>query len=416
MFELEDIRIENTRTINYGAKNHLNGLQEKGIPRNAVLRELKMRLGKDFTYDSGRILGSMCTSPHPFARQIYARFFEKNLGDPGLYPASAEIEREAVQMLGSLLSHPKAVGHIVSGGTEANILGMWTARNLRNNRCNEVVAPESVHLSFEKAADLLNLKLVKVKLDDDFRMDLEDASRKISDKTCALVGVAGTTALGVVDPIAELSELALSHNVTLHVDAAFGGFVLPFLRELNFDVPDFDFRHPGVSSVTIDAHKMGLAPIPAGGILFRDADMMRAVSKRVSYLAGGETEQSTIVGTRPGASCLAVWALLRHMGREGYRRTVKRCMQMTFRLASGLERIDGLRLVTRPTLNIVGIKSKGLSTELLAQTLRRRGWAVALFPDHIRIVVMPHVTASHIDVFLEDLNDAVKKLRSGKGT
>lgn len=117
----------------------MKSLQEKGIPRKAVLRELRTRLGKDYTYDSGRILGSMCTSPHPFAKQTYARFFEKNLGDPD--PASTEIEREAVQMLGSLLSHPNAVGHIVSGGTEANILAMWTARNLHNNRCNEVVAP-----------------------------------------------------------------------------------------------------------------------------------------------------------------------------------------------------------------------------------------------------------------------------------
>lgn len=394
----------------------MNGLQEKGISRNAILRELKTRLGRDFTYDSGRILGSMCTSPHALAKQAYTKFFEKNLGDPGLFPASAEIEREAVQMLGSLLSHPKAVGHIVSGGTEANILAMWMARNLHNNRCNEIVAPESVHLSFEKAADLLNLKLVKVKLDDNFRMDSVDASRKISDKTCALVGVAGTTGLGVVDPIAELSELALSHNVTLHVDAAFGGFVLPFLRELGYHLPDFDFRLPGVSSMTTDAHKMGLAPIPAGGILFREASMMKAVGKRVSYLAGGETEQTTLVGTRPGASCLAVWALLRYMGREGYRSMVRRCMQNTLQLAKGIEQIDGLRLVTRPTLNIVGIKSEGPSTELLAQTLRRRGWAVALFPSHIRIVVMPHVTAAHIDVFLEDLNDAMKKLKRRKDT
>ncbi len=392
----------------------MSGLQEKGIPRSAVLKELETRLGKDFTYDSGRILGSMCTSPHPFAKRIYGRFLEKNLGDPGLFPASAEIEREAVHMLGSLLSHPEAVGHVVSGGTEANILAMWTARNLHNNRCNEILAPESAHLSFEKAADLLNLKLVKVKLDNHFRMDVEDASRKISQRTCALVGVAGTTGLGVVDPIAELSELALKHGVTLHVDAAFGGFVLPFLRELGFEVPDFDFRLSGVSSMTIDAHKMGLAAIPAGGILFRDAGMMKAVSKRISYLAGGETEQATIVGTRSGASCLAVWALLKYMGGEGYRNVVRRCMRMTMKLADGVEQIDGLRLVTRPSMNVIGIRSEGAGTELLAQALRRRGWAVALFPGHIRIVAMPHVTTAHIDRFLEDLNDAAKKLRSKK--
>jgi len=389
----------------------LNELQERGLSKNAVLRELRRRLEKDFTYDSGRIMGSMCAYPHSFSRQVYARFLEKNLGDPGLFPATAEIEQEAVQMLGSLLSHPKAVGHIVSGGTEANILAMWAARNLGNNDRREIVAPESVHLSFEKAADLLNLRLVKVKLDDHFRMDLEDAESKISKRTCALVAVAGTTGLGVIDPIAELSQMALTHNVALHVDAAFGGFVLPFLNELGFSVPDFDFKLSGVCSITADPHKMGLAPVPAGGILFRDAVMMKAVGKRVSYLAGGETEQTTLLGTRPGAASLAVWALLKHMGREGYIKILKRCMTLTFKLARGIEEIEGLSLVTRPTLNIVGIRSEDISIHALAQELRKRGWAIALFPDYIRVVVMPHIRAFHIQVFLEDLNEAVKKLK-----
>jgi len=389
----------------------LNELQERGLPKKAVLKELRSRLQKDFTYDSGRILGSMCAHPHPFSRQVYARFLEKNLGDPGLFPATAEIEQEAVQMLGSLLSHPKAVGHIVSGGTEANILAMWAARNLGNNDRREIVAPESVHLSFEKAADLLNLRLVKVRLDDHFRMDLEDAESKISNRTCALVAVAGTTGLGVVDPIAELSEMALAHNVSLHVDAAFGGFVLPFLKELGFSVPDFDFKLPGVCSITADPHKMGLAPVPAGGILFRDAAMMKAVGKRVSYLAGGETEQTTLLGTRPGAASLAVWTLLKHMGREGYVKIVKRCMTLTFKLAKGIEEIEGLSLVTPPTLNIVGMRSDNVNIQALAQELRKRGWAIALFPDYIRVVVMPHIKDFHIQVFLEDLNKAVKKLK-----
>ena len=393
----------------------MNELQEKGMSRKAVLKELRSRLKQDFTYDSGRILGSMCAYPHPFSRQVYARFLEKNLGDPGLFPATAEIEQETVEMMGSLLSHPKAVGHIVSGGTEANIMAMWAARNLGDNDRREIVAPESVHLSFEKAADLLNLRLLKVRLDDSFRMDLEDAQRKISNKTCALVAVAGTTGLGAIDPIAELSEMALNHNITLHVDAAFGGFVLPFLKELGFNVPDFDFRLPGVCSITADPHKMGLAPVPAGGILFRDAAMVKAVGKRVSYLAGGETEQTTLLGTRPGASSLAVWALLKHLGREGYTEIIKRCMQQTLKLAEGIEEIEGLSLVTRPTLNIVGIKSEDISIQALAQELRRKGWAIALFPGYIRIVVMPHIRAFHIQVFLEDLNEAVKKLKGRKG-
>lgn len=385
-------------------------LFEKGLPEKAVLTKLESELKEDFTYNSGRILGSMCTSPHEFARHVYIKCLEKNLGDPGLFRAAAQLEREAIGMLGSLLSHPNAYGHIVSGGTEANILALWAARNLAKNNRREVVAPVSAHCSFDKAANLLGLKLIKVKLNDRFQIDTEEAGRAVTEKTVALVGVAGTTGLGVVDPIRELSEIALAHQVYFHVDAAFGGFVLPFLEELGSNVPDFDFRVPGVCSITVDPHKMGLAPIPAGGILFRNEEMMRSISTSVPYLAGGGTEHTTISGTRSGASAIAVWALLTHLGRQGYRGGVGRCMRLTSKLVEGIRRIKGVNVKTNPTLNVVGITSNDLDIESVAGELRRMGWAVSLFPSYIRVVVMPHVKPSHIEHFLHDLKETVEKL------
>ncbi len=385
-------------------------LFEKGLPEKAVLTKLESELKEDFTYNSGRILGSMCTSPHEFARQVYIKCLEKNLGDPGLFRAAAQLEREAIGMLGSLLSHPNAYGHIVSGGTEANILALWAARNLAKNNRREVVAPVSAHCSFDKASNLLGLKLIKVKLNDHFQIDTEEAGRAVTEKTVALVGVAGTTGLGVVDPIRELSEIALAHQVYFHVDAAFGGFVLPFLEELGSNVPDFDFRVPGVCSITVDPHKMGLAPIPAGGILFRNEEMMRSISTSVPYLAGGGTEHTTISGTRSGASAIAVWALLTHVGRQGYRGGVGRCMRLTSKLVEGIRRIKGVNVKTNPTLNVVGITSNDLDIESVAGELRRMGWAVSLFPSYIRVVVMPHVKPSHIEHFLHDLKETVEKL------
>jgi tyrosine decarboxylase/aspartate 1-decarboxylase len=353
----------------------------------------------------------MCTKPHNLAKQVYLQYLEKNLGDPGLFPASAELEQEAIHMLGSLLSNPNASGRIVSGGTEANILALWTARNLAKKKRDEIIVPVSAHCSFDKAADLLNLKLIKVRLNHNFQMDVKAAEEAITPKTVAIVGVAGTTGLGVIDPIHELSEIALAHNIYLHVDAAFGGFVLPFLKELGFNAPDFDFKLPGVCSITVDPHKMGLAPIPAGGILFRDASMTEAISMRVPYLAGGETEQSTVMGTRPGASAIAVWALLMHLGRGGYKAVVERCLRLTWKLVEGIQQIDGIDIVTQPTINVVGIKSDIIDVWLLVQELRKRGWAVSLFPSHIRIVVMPHVEPSHIESFLEDLGKITEELK-----
>lgn len=385
-------------------------MDEKGLPRSVVIREVRRRLQRDLTYASGRILGSMCTSPHRFARRVYSEYMDRNLGDPGLFPATYELEREVIRMLGLLLSNPDAVGHIVSGGTEANILALWAARNLAKGRRREVILPISAHISFDKAADLLGLRLIKVGLDENFQVDVRAVREAIGPETLAVVGVAGTTGLGTVDPIDELSEIAEHHGIYLHVDAAFGGLVLPFLREMGFEVPEFDFKLPGVCSITVDPHKMGLAPIPAGGILFRDGDALKAVSRKVMYLAGGETEQSTILGTRPGASIVAVWALMKHLGREGYRVIIRRCMELTWKLAEEVGRIDGLTLVARPVMNIVGIRSTAVDTGLLAEELRRRGWAISLLDDYIRVVVMPHIKISHIRAFLDDLKGALKKL------
>ncbi|MEM2917661.1 MAG: tyrosine decarboxylase MfnA [Candidatus Bathyarchaeia archaeon] len=385
-------------------------MQEKGLPKKLILQELNKKLQKDLTFTSGRILGSMCTNPHAFAKKIYSQNIEKNLGDPGLFPATAEIEKEAVQMIGSLLSNPNGSGYIVTGGTEANILALWTARNLANKQRNEVVLPKSAHSSFDKACDLLGLKPIKVGLNSRFQVDVDAVEKSITQKTVAIIGVAGTTSLGVVDPIPELSEIALKHDVYLHVDAAFGGFIIPFLKEIGIKTPDFDFRLPGVNSITIDPHKMGLAPIPAGGILFRNSAMANAIALKVPYLAGGETEQATVVGTRSGASAIAVWALLKHLGKEGYRRIVKRCMNLTWRLADGIRRVEGLSLITEPALNIVGIKSEEKSIQTIATRLRQKGWAISLFPTHIRVAVMPHVKPLHIEMFLNDIKEIMQNL------
>lgn len=391
--------------------NLVNRLNKKGLPKTLVLEQLESKLKKDFTYDSGKILGSMCTKPHAFAKKVYLRCLEKNLGDPGLFPATAELEREAIKLLGLLLSNPKACGHFVSGGTEANIIALWAARNSSRGKRNEVIVPSSAHYSFDKAADLLELDLIRVKLNERFQVDTEAVKEAITSRTLGVVGIAGTTDLGMVDSISELSKMAREHELYLHVDAAFGGFVLPFLKELGFADSKFDFKLPSVCSITVDPHKMGLAPIPAGGILFRNEKIMKSVSMEVPYLAGGNTQQSTIVGTRSGASALAVWALLRQLGREGYTAIVKRCMNLTLKLAEGIEKMDGVSLVTKPMMNIVGIKSDVRDINSIAQKLRQKGWAVSLFPNHIRVVVMPHVKNVHIQRFLKDLERILKEIR-----
>ncbi len=167
-------------------------------------------------------------------------------------------------------------------------------------------------------------------------------------------------------------------------------------------MPEFDFKLSGVSSITIDPHKMGLAPIPTGGILFRERKHLEAMAIETPYLT--EDLQSTVVGTRTGAATAATWALLKHLGREGYREVATSCMDITHKLAEGIKEA-GFELVTEPELNIVPFRSPEITVEELAQRLEDKGWAVSLatYPRSIRVIVMPHLKAEHINDFLKDL-------------
>ncbi|WXG43448.1 MAG: tyrosine decarboxylase MfnA [Promethearchaeati archaeon SRVP18_Atabeyarchaeia-1] len=388
-------------------------MEEQGIPANKILQELEERTKNDYTHDSGRILGSMISKPHRFASEVYIKYLEKNLGDPGLCPGVAEIEKEAIGLIGSLLHHPNASGNIVTGGTEANLIAMAVARNMREDtRRPTIIMPRSAHVSFDKAASLLCLHKIKVGLNRSFQMNVDELKRSITGDTVAIVAVAGTTVLGVVDPIEEISEIAEDKGIFMHVDAAFGGFVLPFLRELGYDTPDFDFRLKGVSSMTIDPHKMGFCPIPAGGILFRKRSYIKYNGVKVPYLAGGIATQGTIVGTRSGASACAVWALLKHLGRQGFMDAVKHCMELTNYLVDRIKNLKGVQLTTQPTLNMIGIKSNQYSIKSIWKRLRERKWAVGGLKESLRIVILPHIEREHVDAFLNDLQAILEELRS----
>lgn len=380
---------------------------------NPLLKEMESRLKKDDSFEQGRIMGSMCSAPDPLGAEVFRRCLEKNAGDPGLFPETARLEQEVIEELSrwtglNPAAHSSSAAHspggtFTSGGTEANILAMWAAREQAPPGAREVILPESAHFSFDKAAAMLGLKLVKIPLLADGRADTEALERALSPHTAALVGIAGTTGLGAIDDLTRFSEIALREGIYLHVDAAFGGFILPFLEN---PLP-FDFRLPGVRSLTMDPHKMGRAPIPAGVLLFRRKADQKAVLRPVSYLAGGQTRQTTILGTRPGASVCAVWALLRHHGHPGYQAITREAMAKTREALSCQEAIPGLERMINPPLNVLGLYSPRLALGDMASRLRGRGWKVSLFSNFIRIVLMPHVTLEMIHTFFTDIEEVL---------
>lgn len=380
------------------------------MTESQLMNELQQRLGTTLRFHSGRVLGSMCSDPDPLALQVMQQTWDLNAGDPGLSPALAELERDVVSILGSFWNWPQAVGMVVGGGTEANILALWSARERRSSpRRTRVLASVNRHFSVDKAARLLGLDLVSLPLNLGSRLSLDHLKSALDEQTLAVVASAGSTPLGLVDDLATLGQLAQRHGVYLHVDASFGGFVLPFLEEAGFPAPVFGLDIPGVSSVCLDPHKMGRGPIPSGCILWKDPSYPEVVGSEVGYLSGGRTRLFTLTGTRPGFSVAAVWAVLHKLGRQGYTDLIRQSMSLTHWFADQVVRIEGIRLMSAPELNVVGFYHEVVAVQELAARLRSRGWALSVWPGFLRVVMMPHVQKHHLIDFLACLKEEVQR-------
>lgn len=362
-----------------------------------MLEEMRSR---DYGYD--RFFSTMCTQPHPIAVRAHNLFLETNLGDPGLFPGVAELEHRAIGMMSDLLGCPKAVGYISTGGTESNIQAIRAARNVSGLKCGNIVVPASAHFSFDKIGDLLHLEVRKAPLDKDLKVDVSSVTELVDDRTVAIVGIAGTTEFGQVDPIEDLAKIALERDVHLHVDAAFGGFVLPFLdKEYRWD-----FRVPGVSSITIDPHKMGLSTIPAGGLLFRSLKDMNYLEADTHYLT--VAKQASLTGTRSGAAAAATYAVMTHLGKQGFREMVGYCMDLTKHMVSGAREI-GIEPVIEPVMNVVALKVR--SPAKVREELMDRNWHVSMTREPgraLRLILMRHMSHENIDLFLSDLEDVLR--------
>lgn len=388
-------------------------MNEQGLSEKEIFSYLEDVKSEDTDYY--RVLSSMCTHPHRIAVEAHRLFIEANLGDLGLFAGAYRLEKEVIQMLGELL-HAQSVeipsgqscqssvcGYLTTGGTESNIQAIRGMKNLvtkdgkRSGDVLNIIVPESAHFSFDKVANMMGIEVKRALLDSEFRVDIESVESLIDENTIGLVGIAGNTEFGQIDPIEELSKLALENELFLHVDAAFGGFVIPFLEKPY----SFDFKVPGVTSIAIDPHKMGLSTIPSGALLFRSPFFMDSLKVKTPYLT--TKSQFTLTGTRSGASAAATYAVMKYLGREGYRKNVQYCMQLTAKLVKEARKL-GFEPLIEPVMNVVALRVPNPDF-LREQLLNKFSWNVSITrnPRSLRLVLMPHNTAHDIEEFLQDL-------------
>ncbi|WP_094227633.1 tyrosine decarboxylase MfnA [Methanolobus psychrotolerans] len=381
-------------------------MNETGLSEEKIRNILNDSKSQDLKYE--RVLSSMCTYPHRVAVEAHMQFIESNMGDFGLFKGTSNLEKEVLSMLSNLLHHPGASGYMTTGGTESNIQAIRSMRNLfiQKSKCEKpnLVVPDSAHFSFDKVSDILDVELRKASLEDDLKVSIDSVKSLIDENTIGLVAIAGSTEFGQVDPIARLSEIALENNIFLHIDAAFGGFVLPFL-EMSCE---FDFILPGVTSIAIDPHKMGMSTIPSGVLLFRTNEHLESLKAETPYLT--VSTQYTLTGTRSGAAVAATYAVMSFLGKEGYREKVSGCMELTHYL---MDRLAGINVypLLKPVMNVVALKVS--KPDLVRSRLAKEfNWQVSITqkPHGLRLVIMPHVTFEMIDSFVKDLEKVLQTI------
>ncbi|MEZ0393425.1 MAG: aminotransferase class V-fold PLP-dependent enzyme [Desulfurococcaceae archaeon] len=365
---------------------------------NELLEELERMYERTPKHVDGSVLGSMTTWPHPVGVLAFLKFMHVNGGDPETFDVVSECERGLVEGVGKL--YGASAGIHTSGGTESNILALFVARRTRKGGNNVVVAPSTVHVSIEKACELMGCRLVKVPADPLGPVDAGLLERYVREHSpFAVVITAGTTEAGAVDPVEEAAELAEKYGFHLHVDAAYGGLIIPFLRK--HGLLDVDLRvGRGVASLSVDMHKLGGAPIPSGLLFFEDDELLEAACFRAAYMPSGRI--CGLLGTRPGGAVVASYFTWRAVGVSGYENNALRLMELAKALHDGLRTIEGIEAFPY-TLPILVFRSKLMDPEELARELRNRGLHLYRAPSvgGLRVVLMPHHQRKHVDRLLK---------------
>ncbi len=401
----------------------MKSIPEHGRPWPELKEALESAKKDDFSWREGRMALYFYYLDEEVKRvqqEAYLAYWTENAMGQRAFPSLRKLEQEVLEMGLSLLHAPEdAVATFTSGGSESIFMAMKTARDWARAQRGvtepNMVLPRTAHPAFDRAAHFLCIKPVRVATTrNDFRADPGEMERRIDPNTILLVGSAPNYPFGVFDPIREIAALAESRGLWMHVDACVGGFLAPFVRELGYDIPEFDFRVPGVTSISADLHKYGYAAKGASLMMLRDKALQRYQIFAWQDWERGPYVNATMQGTRAGGAVAAAWATMNFLGRDGYLKWAGVLMDTVERLAEGIDRIPGLEVLKPHELCLFVYRSTDPALDIgtVAEAMTARGWFVGrqAEPPGIHMHLNP-VHAVAVDRYLDDLAAAVREVR-----
>ncbi len=401
-------------------------MRERGVPAAELLADLKERQEREPDIHGARLFGLVYPTGRgdieALAEEVYRRYLFVNGLNPLKFREVAQLEREVVASVADLLHRPETKlpgGSMTSGGTESILMSMLVHRERARARGIErpqILAPRSAHPAYAKAAHYFGMELVIVPLAADWRADVAAARSLISDRTAVVVASAFNYPYGIMDPVPELAALAAEHGAGCHVDACIGGFVLPFMERLGYNVPPWDFRVPGVTAISADVHKYGYTPKGASTILHRDEDWFGRQVFVYDNWPSGRYGSPAIAGARPAAPVATAWAMIRYLGAEGYTEIMRGLMQTTETVRKGIAALPGVEVVGDPIGPVLALRSDSIDLYAVGDVMDDKGWHLNrnTEPRGLHLMLSP-AHAGRAEALLADLADAVAHHGASRG-
>jgi glutamate/tyrosine decarboxylase-like PLP-dependent enzyme len=405
-------------------------MPEIGLPRSEVMQTLITMKQRDQDWRGGRVFSLVYSAGddvHELLSDALSLFSAENGLNVLAFPSIGVMQNDIVCNTATLLGgdDPAAggavEGYLTSGGTESLLQAVKTARDVGRARGIArpgVVAAESAHAAFTKAADYFDVDLVRVPVDADFRVSAGALAEACSDSTIMVVGSAPTYPQGVIDPIGDIAALALDRGILCHVDACMGGFLLPFLRELGRVDEPFDLTVPGVTSISADVHKYGYASKGVSVILYRTHELARHQVFVTTDWLGGLYASTAMAGTRPAGPVAAAWAAIMHIGHQGYLELTRTAHDAARELRAGIEAIDALEVRGDPPATVIAFGARdpsALDIFAVGERLAAGGWYLDRQnrPDSLHATVHAG-SAATVPALVADLGRAVRAVGSSR--
>jgi len=395
-------------------------LPEDGTAKEVVLEELAaMSAAENPTWEGGQCSGTMYCGDHDhydYLNEAFSHFSYVNSLQRDMCPSSTKFEAEVIAMTLDLLgaaalTETIPAGLVTSGGSGSIAHAVLAYREHRPTAGRpNMIKPETAHPAFSKAGHLFGVEMRIAPVDPVTTLvDVDWVADHVDENTVALIGSACNYGYGTVDPITELGALALERGVGLHVDGCLGGFILPFGRELGYDIAPFDFTVPGVTSISADTHKYGYALKGTSVLCFADKALRNDQYFYLTDWSGGKYCSPGMDGSRSAGLLAATWAAMVHLGRSGYRRYAEQIFSTSATMQAAVRSHDSLRIMGQPSF-LFSFTSDEYDVYLVNDFLRTRGWRMngQQYPNAIHMAVTrPQTQPGVAEKWAIDLGDAV---------